>query len=67
MSPNRRILLNVIATYVSPEGVARVAKRALCGVRSLDVLGKIGLFCGVRALIALGVVRDGVGFDRMWM
>ena len=35
--------------------------------RSLDALGKIGLFCGVRALIALGVVRDGVGFDRMWM
>ena len=32
MTQNRRIVLNIMATYVSPEGVARVAKRALCGV-----------------------------------
>ena len=45
MTQNRRIALNIVATYVSPEGVARVAKRALCGVRSLYAL-VIGLFCG---------------------
>ena len=33
MTANRRIFLNIVATYVSPEGVARVAKRALCGVQ----------------------------------
>ena len=53
MTPNRRIFLNIVATYVSPEGVARVAKRALCGVRSLYAL-VVGLFCGRWALMALG-------------
>ena len=45
MSLNRRISLNIAATYVSPEGVARVAKRVLCGVRSLYALA-VELFCG---------------------
>ena len=57
MTANRRIFLNIVATYVSPEGVARVAKRALCGVRSLYAL-VIGLFCGRMALMAL-VRADG--------
>ena len=33
MTANRRIFLNIVATYVSPEGVARVPKGALCGVQ----------------------------------
>ena len=59
MTANRRIFLNIVATYVSPEGVARVAKRALCGVRSLYAL-VIGLFCGRWTLMALGEVDYGL-------
>ena len=58
MTQNRRIVLNIMATYVSPEGVARVAKRALCGVRSLYAL-VIGLFCGRWALMRLrDIIRE---------
>ena len=59
MTQNRRIVLNIMATYVSPEGVARVAKRALCGVRSLYAL-VIGLFCGRWTLRTLGEVDRGL-------
>ena len=38
---SHKIFLNIIATYG----------------RSLYALGKIGLFCGGRVLIALGIVR----------
>ena len=59
MTQNRRIVLNIVATYVSPEGVARVAKRALCGVRS--VYGAVlGLFTARWVLMSLGQVDYGL-------
>ena len=56
MTPNRRIFLNIVATYVSPDGVARAAKRALCGVQ-------IAVCVGDR-LVLRAVDADGVGNDK---
>ena len=64
MTQNRRIVLNIVATYgiprasihrrnAAPQGplwVVRAAKQALCGVRSLYAL-VIGLFCGWRMVM----------------
>ena len=60
MTANRRIVLNIVATYGIPRAT-RAAKQALCGVRSLYAL-VIGLFCGRWTLMALGSVARG-GID----
>ena len=58
MTPNRRIVLNIVATYGIPRA-ERAAKQALCGVRSLYAL-VIGLFCGRWTLRTLGEVDGGL-------
>ena len=58
MTPNRRIFLNIVATYVSPE--RRESRRErYAGCRSLYAL-VIGLFCGRWTLRTLGEVDRGL-------
>ena len=54
MTQNRRIVLNIVATYISPER-SESRRERYAGCRSLYAL-VIGLFCGRWTLMALGEV-----------
>ena len=58
MTANRRIFLNIVATYISPER-SESRRERYAGCRSLYAL-VIGLLCGRWTLMALGEVDYGL-------